>query len=331
MSHQDEFFSGLKDEDDKTSEFFAGAEHLVRMKKQHGLTPPEDPEPLEKVALFGLSQKEKAEAEYLRQHNGWADEMNKPENLDLFNQHLEVNALKLHKKPLAQLNDQEWEAVHAATSEHPHFKTMHQKHFGGGEAVKQANFEEEHGEVVPEEPPPPPKRKGRHSMGYNPSPEAAKRLEEAKKKIEKTAGVPLPGGLTQLAPQAIEKLKKALQEKEKKAAPTNMEALKSPKSWPLMAAMGLAMGGATYLGSRPKKELNGKSENEVTFEKKVEADKERVNPGLLRKLQSAFHENERGTAQAFREHPVKATGIGAAIGTMTGLQLARLTGSKGLK
>lgn len=50
-----EFHNGLKSDDESNSEFVAGAEHFVRLKKQVGLHPRSVEEPIEKEAEYGDS------------------------------------------------------------------------------------------------------------------------------------------------------------------------------------------------------------------------------------------------------------------------------------
>lgn len=50
-----EFYQGMKTDEEANTEFVAGAEHFVRLKKQVGLQPSQVEEPLEKEAEYGDS------------------------------------------------------------------------------------------------------------------------------------------------------------------------------------------------------------------------------------------------------------------------------------
>jgi hypothetical protein len=96
----------------------------------------------------------------------------------------------------------------------------------------------------------------------------------------------------------------------------------------LVAATGmgaLAGGIGTYLSSRPQKD-SGKSKAEEELGGKVEAHKGQPERGLLSKMHNRNTELEHGYAQAFREHPAKAALIGAITGGMGGYGIGRLAG-----
>jgi hypothetical protein len=93
----------------------------------------------------------------------------------------------------------------------------------------------------------------------------------------------------------------------------------------------LAGGLATYLRSRPKEDLGGKSADETTFGDAVDAQKKRPEKGLLQKLKNRSTEAASGYATAFREHPMKSTAIGALLGGATGLSIAQALGAHRFK
>jgi hypothetical protein len=93
----------------------------------------------------------------------------------------------------------------------------------------------------------------------------------------------------------------------------------------LLMAGGAAAGGlGTYAASKPREHLGGKSRAEDELDGQVKAHQERPEEGLLHKMKNRTTELSRGYAQAFREHPGKASIIGAGAGAAGGLGLARL-------
>ena len=56
--------------------------------------------------------------------NEAVDFMNRPENIELGNKHLEAFAKKLYKKPLSELNDEQWQHAYHATMAHPDMVKM---------------------------------------------------------------------------------------------------------------------------------------------------------------------------------------------------------------
>lgn len=97
-----------------------------------------------------------------------------------------------------------------------------------------------------------------------------------------------------------------------------------PLAGGLMAGGAAAGGIGTYLASKPQDELGGKSRAEDELEASVEAQRGRPERGLLHKMKNRTTELEHGYAQAFRDHPVKASLLGAAAGASGGYGLARL-------
>ena len=104
------------------------------------------------------------------------------------------------------------------------------------------------------------------------------------------------------------------------------EKLKSigPLAAGLMGAGAAAGGVGTYLASRPHDNLDGKSKAESELEAAVAANQSRPEGGLLHKMKNRTTELEHGYAKAFRDHPVKASLLGAGAGAAGGLGLARL-------
>lgn len=96
----------------------------------------------------------------------------------------------------------------------------------------------------------------------------------------------------------------------------------------LIAATGIgaiAGGLGTYLASRPQKDT-GKSKAEEELEGKVEAQKSQPERGLLSKMHHRNTELEHGYAKAFREHPGKAAIFGTIGGAALGHGIGRLAG-----
>lgn len=99
-----------------------------------------------------------------------------------------------------------------------------------------------------------------------------------------------------------------------------------PLSLTLMGA-GAGIGGlGTYLGSKPRPELGGKSRAEEELEAKVLANRSLPEEGLLHKMRNRTTELEHGFSQAFRDHPGKASLLGAGAGALAGHGLARVLG-----
>lgn len=99
-----------------------------------------------------------------------------------------------------------------------------------------------------------------------------------------------------------------------------------PLSLSLMGA-GAGIGGlGTYMGSKPRPELGGKSRAEEELEAKVLANRSLPEDGLLHKMKNRTTELEHGFSQAFRDHPGKASLLGAGAGALAGHGLARVLG-----
>jgi hypothetical protein len=252
MDNDFDFYGGLRDEDDVQSERHAAAEHFVRLKKQHGHLPDNDPQPLEKEAMMGALLGAAAKG---------------------------IGGLAT-RKGVASL---------------------------AGNVVKDAVV----GKAV-------------GAVGNAMKPAAAP-VQQAAQGF-KYAGL---GAIVADVTGAKDKLKKAVEElKEKKA--NALAAIKDPASWPFMAAGGLLAGGHSIMQNRPKKDLGGKSENEISKEDAVARLRARgEEKGLFQKLKNRTTEMEAGTAKALREHPVKASLIGTGVGAGLGLGLAQLLGAGG--
>lgn len=96
----------------------------------------------------------------------------------------------------------------------------------------------------------------------------------------------------------------------------------------LVAATGTGalLGGlGTYFSSRPQEDT-GKSKTEESLEGKLEAQKSQPERGLLSKMQHRNTELEHGYSKAFREHPAKAALLGTLTGAMGGYGIGRLAG-----
>ena len=104
----------------------------------------------------------------------------------------------------------------------------------------------------------------------------------------------------------------------------------------LMGIGAVGNGAATYLASRPKERLGGKSSAEADLENAVQAQNLRPEDGFLDKMNRRRTEFQHGISKAFREHPVKGSLIsagtgaagGAAIGKLLGLGLRMKSGGK---
>lgn len=119
-----------------------------------------------------------------------------------------------------------------------------------------------------------------------------------------------------------------LSELREKTANSVLERLKDVNPG-LVSATGLgalAGGLGTYLSSRPKKD-SGKGKAEEELEGKMEAQKSQPERGLLSKMHHRNTELQHGYAQAFREHPGKASIIGAITGAMGGYGIGQLAGA----
>lgn len=119
-----------------------------------------------------------------------------------------------------------------------------------------------------------------------------------------------------------------LDELREKTAGSMLERLKDVNPG-LVSATGLgalAGGLGTYLSSRPQKDSN-KSKSEEDLEGRLEAQKSQPERGLLSKMHHRNTELEHGYAKAFREHPGKASIIGAITGAMGGYGIGQLSGA----
>jgi hypothetical protein len=120
------------------------------------------------------------------------------------------------------------------------------------------------------------------------------------------------------------KVKAASELAEKRAGLAEKMKSLGPLSLGLMGGGAAAGGLGTYLASRPREELGGKSKAEDELEGMVEAHQKRPEHGLLHKMKNRTTELEHGYAKAFRDHPLKAGIIGAGAGATGGYGLARL-------
>lgn len=85
----------------------------------------------------------------------------------------------------------------------------------------------------------------------------------------------------------------------------------------------------TYLSSRPKKDLGGRSSSERDLEAAVRAQKGEPERGFFEKLKNRTTESSSGYAKAMREHPGKAALFGGAVGGLGAHSIARLLGAGG--
>jgi hypothetical protein len=124
---------------------------------------------------------------------------------------------------------------------------------------------------------------------------------------------------------AVSRLKKRF----KKTAGV-MDLLNKHRVNPIM--LGLMGGGAalngvnTYLGSRPKEQLEGRSSNEVDLESAVQSQNTRPEGGFLDKVNRRRTELKHGLSKAFRDHPVKGALLGAGTGALGGATLGKIMG-----
>lgn len=94
------------------------------------------------------------------------------------------------------------------------------------------------------------------------------------------------------------------------------------------AAGALLLGGGTYLASRPRKDLGGKSTSEVKLEGTVRGQRAEgeEHAGFAKKLKNRLNEFDHGLAKVFRQHPVKGALVSAANGAAVGNLAARALG-----
>lgn len=85
----------------------------------------------------------------------------------------------------------------------------------------------------------------------------------------------------------------------------------------------------TYLSSRPKKELGGRSSSERDLAAVVKGQKGEPETGFLEKLKNRTTESSHGYAKAMREHPGKAALFGGVVGGLGAHSIARLLGAGG--
>ncbi len=108
-----------------------------------------------------------------------------------------------------------------------------------------------------------------------------------------------------------------------------------PKSTPkidiiplMLTGAGAVTGGiSTYLASRPRQELQGQSKREVELGKQIEETKDLPDKGFIDKLRKGNRNLEYAYAKAFREHPGKASILGAGVGALVGRRLSRALGA----
>lgn len=93
------------------------------------------------------------------------------------------------------------------------------------------------------------------------------------------------------------------------------------------AAGGVAGALLTRHGSKPRHELGGRSKAEHELEAQVDTNSRLPENGLLHKMHNRNTELQHGYAKAFREHPNKATMVGALSGALGGYGIGRLGGA----
>lgn len=105
-----------------------------------------------------------------------------------------------------------------------------------------------------------------------------------------------------------------------------IDTIKNPYIAVPAAAGALIGGAATYMGSKPRKNLEGRSNSEDDAGNMVRLQnmKGEQDAGFLEKLKNRSTEAAHGYAKAFREHPVKATALGGALGALSGATTARI-------
>lgn len=108
------------------------------------------------------------------------------------------------------------------------------------------------------------------------------------------------------------------------------EALKNRRVLVAAGLGTLGLGTLNYLGSKPQKDLGGRSRMEAAFDEIVDKNKSRGEDeaGFSRKMKNRLDEFSASTAKTFREHPVKSTLLVAApIGAATGVAASQGLGA----
>lgn len=95
----------------------------------------------------------------------------------------------------------------------------------------------------------------------------------------------------------------------------------------LVATGGLVGGVGTYLNSKPRDNLGGKSKSEILADKAVAGNKATPEGGLISKMRRGNDELSQSYAKAFKEHPIKASLLGSILGGATGYSVARAGGA----
>ena len=99
------------------------------------------------------------------------------------------------------------------------------------------------------------------------------------------------------------------------------EAFTDPRALPFVVGGAGLLGTSTYLGSRPKKSLGGKSKSQIQTEetlRALQATPPRKSDKLKRKLDRRIAEFRSGVADDFAEHPVAGGLLAASLGAVTG-------------
>lgn len=119
-------------------------------------------------------------------------------------------------------------------------------------------------------------------------------------------------------PDVMEKLKLA-----------GLKDMLDPTTLASMGLGGLVGGTGTYLASRPKKSLGGKSSGEADLETLVAAQKARGEEGASfpRRLKNRYVEFSKGLATDFRKSPGSAAAMGAVTGATAGALAAKMLGA----
>lgn len=107
-----------------------------------------------------------------------------------------------------------------------------------------------------------------------------------------------------------------------------IETAKNPKALPFLLGGAALLGAGTAVSSAPRKSLGGRSLAEADLggmiDRQSQGDENKS--GLATKLKNRTVEFAGGAAKALRQHPVKATALGALSGVSAGAHLARLLG-----
>ncbi len=302
---ESEFLRGIEGEEQSGQDLVSGAEHLIRLKKQVGMTRPNDDLELDKEAGVAdtLKRGVSASKNNIRAFSNGAEQS--------FNHQKSLGGIGLHA--VSTPGKRAWGTGYASGLAIPVVAAggigYAAGHHSGSKEKDAGEFEE-----------------CRDCGKAKTACMCGEKMASPLKSILLNARIKTAAVSSSSNDPLHDYLSSKLEESREKTANAIVNSLKDHPGLASATGLGAILGGiGTYAASRPQKD-SGKSRAEEDLEGKVEVQKSQPERGLLSKMHNRNTELEHGYARAFREHPGKAALIGTVTGAMGGYGIGRLAG-----